>query len=150
MVLRTLSKAYGLAGMRVGFAVAHPAVALEAEKSRGPYKVNHVAERAAAAAIRDREGWVEQIVDAVVRNRARLAGELAKLGVSTLPSDANFLLLQCPEGRSSREILQGLRERGIGVRPFPILPGIGDSLRVTVGPWEMMERFIASLREVLG
>jgi len=148
MVLRTLSKAYGLAGLRVGFAVAHPEVTAEVEKSRGPYKVNHLAEGAATVAVRDREGWVQDITRIVIENRSRLFDELDERGLEVLPSNANFLLVRWPgEGESpSLDVLMaGLRENGVAVRPFAGLAGIGDAFRVTIGPWPMMEEFLDAL-----
>lgn len=154
MVLRTLSKAYGLAGLRVGFAVAHPEVAAEAEKSRGPYKVNHLAQRAAVVAVRDREGWVQDITRIVIENRARLLDELEERGLEALPSNANFLLVRWPPGDDERPSLEalmaGLKDRGVAVRPFPDLPELGDTFRVTIGPWPMMTQFLEALESAGG
>ncbi len=144
LVLRTFSKLYGLAGLRVGFGVGPPPLVREVEKSRGPYKVNHLAEEAAVAALEDVDGWAEGIRSSTSENRERLAGELRKRGLKPLPSDANFLLV--PLGRAgAREVNAALKEGGVAARPFADLPELGDALRVTVGPWEMMERFLAAL-----
>jgi len=115
------------------------------EKSRGPYKVGRIDEAAAIPALEDAEGWVPRIVEATRRNRVRLAEELASRGFGPLPSRANFVLVPVVDatGLSAR-----LRERGVGVRPFPDLSGIGDALRVTVGPWAMLERFLEALDRV--
>ncbi len=148
LVLRTLSKVYGLAGLRVGFAVGPPALVEEVEKSRGPYKVSGLAERAAVAALDDASGWLEDVVRETVENRERLFRELRTRGLRPLPSRANFLLVPV-EPADAREVNRAMKERGVAVRPFPGLPGTGDALRVTVGPWEMMERFLAVLDELL-
>ena len=147
VVLRTFSKAYGLAGLRAGFAVGAPEVILEIEKSRGPYQVNRLAEAAAALALRDAEGWIPRVVAGVRKERRRLTDALRARGWAPLDSDANFVLLPLP-GRSAREVVAALRERGIAVRPFPDLAGIGDAVRISVGRAEENYRFLAALKEV--
>jgi histidinol-phosphate aminotransferase len=148
LVLRTLSKLYGLAGLRVGFGIGSPTLIGEVEKSRGPYKVSQVAERAAVAALDDATGWVESTLQRVVENRERLARELRARGLAPLPSRANFVLFPvAPPGALA--LNQALKERGVATRPFPGLPQIGDALRVTVGPWAMMMRFLDALDEAL-
>lgn len=141
LVARTTSKAFGLAGMRCGFAVGRADVALEVEKSRGPYKVSRLAAEAAAAAIRDEEGWVARTVEECVANRARLHVELERRGRAPIPSGANFILFAAPTGRARDDAL-ALRAAGVGVRPFVDIPGMGEGLRVTVGPWSLMENFL--------
>jgi histidinol-phosphate aminotransferase len=145
LVVRTLSKAYGLAGLRVGLGFGDEALILEVEKSRGPYKVSRVAEAAASAALRDEAGWVERSVAECVENRARLETELAARGWAPLPSRANFLFLPLAGGRA-RELSDRLRGGGVAVRPFPAAAGFSEGIRVTVGPWPLMARFL----EVLG
>jgi len=147
VVVRTLSKAYGLAGLRAGFAVGPADVVAEIEKSRGPYKVNRLAERAAVAALDDREGWVPRVVGELRAERDRLLAALRTRGLSPLPSGANFLLLPLGEG-SAPETTAALRDRGIAVRPFPALPGIGDAIRISVGPSHETDRFLDALDEV--
>lgn len=148
MVVRTLSKAYGLAGLRVGYAVGSPEVIREVEKSRGPYKVSRLAERAAIAVLEDREEWVPGVIGAVKEGRARLVDELRLRGLHTRPSEANFVLL--PLGaRGAAETTASLRERGVAVRPFPGLPGIGDAIRISIGPPNEIDRLLAALDEVV-
>ena len=149
VVSRTLSKAFGLAGLRVGYAVAAPATALEVEKSRGPYKVARLAADAGAAALRDEDGWVTRTVAECVANRVRAEAELSARGLGPIPSHANFILFRTP-GRDPRADALELRARGVAVRPFPgELPGGGDGLRVTVAPWPLMERFFGALDDYL-
>ncbi len=144
LVARTLSKAYGLAGLRVGFAVGAPETVLEVEKSRGPYKITRLGADAAAAALTDTDGWMAATVTECVENRGRLAAALEARGMPPRPSHANFLLIRAPSG-SARQDALALRERGVAVRPFTGIPDMGDGLRVTVGPWPMMETFLAAL-----
>lgn len=144
LVARTASKAYGLAGLRVGFGVARPEVALEIEKSRGPYKVSRLAARAVADAMADEDGWMAGVVAEAVENRERLHEELEERRLQPLPSRANFILFRAPSGSAKDDAL-AVRERGVALRPFTDVPGMGDALRVTVGPWPLMERFLEAL-----
>ena len=148
LIVRTLSKAFGMAGLRVGFAVGPADVILEVEKSRGPYKVTRLSERAAVAALRDEEGWVPNVVAEVRRERTRLLRELEGRGLSPLHSDANFVLLPLT-GISSADATAALRTRGVAVRPFANVPGLGDTIRISVGPAGEIDRFLAALDEVL-
>ncbi len=150
LVIRTLSKAWGLAGLRVGFGLGAPALVSEVAKARGPYKVNVVAEQAAIAALRDDAAWVKARVDEAVANRGRLAERLQALGFRPLPSDANFLLVPIPASAGSTDRLVGaLREQGIVVRQFTGLPGIGDAIRITVGPWPVMEQLLSVVEQTV-
>lgn len=145
VITRTLSKAFGLAGLRVGYAIGDREVVAEIEKSRGPYKVNSVAERAAVAAMTDGLDWVEQRVREAVENRRRFADQLESAGMNSLASDSNFVLVPVDD---ALEFDRRLRECGVAVRPFQSLPRIGDALRISIGPWWMMERCLLALREI--
>ncbi len=144
LVARTTSKACGLAGLRCGFAVGPADVILEVEKSRGPYKVSRLAAEAAAAALRDDDGWMAETVRACIANRSRLVAAMEARGRRPLPSSANFLFFPAPTGDARRDALT-LRAAGIGVRPFTGVSGVGEGLRVTVGPWPLMEDFLETL-----
>lgn len=145
VVARTLSKAFGLAGLRVGYAIGDAALVAEIEKSRGPYKISGLAERAALAALGDGRSWVEEHVRRAVVNRARFIESLVAIGFAPLPSESNFVLVPVAdsEGWDAR-----LRAQGIAVRPFRSLPRIGDALRISIGPWDMMERCLAAIRKI--
>jgi len=145
LVTRTLSKAFGLAGLRVGYGLAAPEVVRVLEKVRGPYKVNVLGERAALAALGDDLPWVRRHVEASVAIRERLRVALESLGLRALPSAANFLCVPVPDSAALGRALLG---RGIKVRVLRALPGVGDAIRVGVGPWDAMERLLAALREV--
>ncbi|HEX9699148.1 MAG TPA: histidinol dehydrogenase [Acidobacteriota bacterium] len=148
VVLRTMSKAFGLAGLRVGLAIGPPDLIAEIEKSRGPYKVGVAAEAAAGAALREDAAWVAATAAEAVTVRERLRGELEALGLRSWPSAANFVLVAAPGGDAAggaRDLLAA----GVGVRPFPELAQAGDCLRVTVGPWPLMERFLAAVGELV-
>jgi histidinol dehydrogenase len=144
VVVRTLSKAYGVAGLRVGWAVATAAVTQAIDRARGPYKVGALAERLALAALRD-ESWVRARVADVIEIRSRFVLELEKRRFSPLPSEANFVCVPVTE---SKKVAEAMRARGVSVRAFAGLEGIGDALRISVGPWPMMERCLSALEQV--
>ncbi len=154
VVLRTLSKSFGLAGLRIGYAIGPVALVREIEKSRGPYKIGAAAEAAALAALRHDRDWAAANVATVMANRERLARELTERGLRVWPSAANFLLMQAPAGAApaapgapgaTAAIVAGLRGAGVAVRAFPGVPGAGDCIRVSVGPWPLMQRFLDAL-----
>ncbi|GAA1938211.1 histidinol-phosphate transaminase [Kitasatospora viridis] len=125
MVLRTFSKAYGLAGLRVGYGVAHPRVAQALRKCAVPCGVGRVAEEAALAALLAEDELFER-VDRITAERERLATALRAQGWPVPASATNFLWL--PLGARSSAVAAGLEQRGLLVRDFP-----GAGLRITVG-----------------
>lgn len=147
-VARTLSKLYALAGMRVGYGIAVPNLIREVDKSRGPFKLGGLAERAAVAALADDSGWTDRVVASMRENRERLVAELGKRGMQPHPSVTNFLLVPVSP-LSTAMAVRELAARGILVRAFPDQPEQGDSVRITVGPWPMMETLLTALDEVM-
>ncbi len=147
LVVRTFSKAFGLAGLRVGYAVGAPAVISRLEAARGPYKVGVAAERAAVAVLGgDGRRWVDDHVLLAKACRRRLQDELGNRGIAFVPSHANFVLVPVPDAASTASLLAG---RGLTVRQFPDLPGLGDAVRITVGPEPLMVAVAAALEEAL-
>ena len=146
LVIRTMSKAFGLAGLRIGYAVGQPALVMEVEKSRGPYKLNAMAEHTALAALQHDMPWVNEHIALAVTLRERLAVALRTRGFSPLTSHANFVCVPVPD---CVNVGLALRERGVAVRPFPGLPHIGDTLRISVGPWPLLEQFLAAFDDVM-
>ena len=147
--VRTMSKAWGLAGLRVGYAIGPAPLIREIEKSRGPYKVSALAEAAAVAAITNDGAWVADVVDKTRRNRTRLMEALAALDLECVPSEANFLLVRLPAGCNAIEMNDILRQRGVAARPFPQLRGFGECIRVTIGPWPLLETFLQAFADAL-
>ncbi len=146
LVLRTFSKAWGLAGLRVGYAVGSAELIRAVRKSNGPYKVNAAAERAACAALAEDADWMRaRAVEAVVA-RERVTQVLRAMGLSPLDSRGNFV---CVPVSDARALGARLAERGVAVRAFAGLPVFGDVLRVGMGPWPLMDRFLGALREAL-
>jgi len=130
LVSRSLSKAYGLAGLRFGYAAAHADVIAEMMKVKDSYNCDAISIAAASAALEDQD-YARRVWAEVVSERRRLTEELEKLGWSVLPSEANFVLAAVPGGRAKQAYL-GLKEQGILVRYFD-LPGLTDRVRITVG-----------------
>ena len=147
LVTRTLSKAFGLAGMRVGYAVGAPELVAEVDKARGPYKLTGVAERMAEAALTRDVPWMRARVAEALAVRERLAEQLQALGLRPLPSEANFVFVPLP---GAPAVAGRMRERGVNVRAFQGLTGIGDALRIGCGPWPQVEAALGALREALG
>ena len=146
VVLRTLSKSHSLAGLRLGFAVAHPRLLDGLVKVKDSYNVDAVAARVGAAAIRD-IAYTRDQVARIRESRRRLADALTGLDFRVWPSQANFVLARPPDG-DARRLYDGLRARGILVRYFDE-PRLADALRITVGTEVQNERLTAALDELM-
>jgi histidinol-phosphate aminotransferase len=146
LVLRTFSKAWGLAGLRVGYAVGNATLVDAVRRSVGPYAVNALAERAACTALERDAAWMRRYAMEAAECRERVNGALRQMGLSPLNSRGNFI---CVPVRDARRVAADLAARGVAVRAFSYLPVFGDVLRVGVAPWPMMEVFLKALRETL-
>lgn len=143
-VLRTFSKAYGLAGLRIGYAVAPPEGINLLHKVRQPFNVNAMAQAAALAALAD-DGHVRRTRAMVAEGLAQLMEGLRQRGLSYVPSEVNFILVKVGKGR---EISQALQRQRVIVRPVDAY-ALPDYIRVTVGTREENSRFLAALDVVL-
>jgi len=157
VVTRTLSKAFGLAGLRIGYGIAAQNTVDFIERARGPYKVNTVAERAAFAALADTPdalGWVREHARIACENRDRFVAGLRELGFAPFPSLTNFVLV--PHANAV-ELGRTLLADGIIVRTLTNLPrtvaplstAAGRALRISIGPWSMMTRVLDSLARAI-
>jgi histidinol-phosphate aminotransferase len=157
LVTRTFSKAFGLAGLRVGYGVGSSDVVDLVTRARGPYKVNALAEAAAVAALQpgaDGLGWVASHAALAVTLRERLADALRQLGFDPAPSAANFMFVPTPGAPSLARVM---RQHGVLVRACTDLPqdvaalraANGQALRIGVGPWETMTRVLETLEEAM-
>jgi histidinol-phosphate aminotransferase len=143
IVTRTFSKIYGLAGLRIGYAIGPSRLIDYMNRVRAPFNVSIVGQAAAIAALSDHE----HVARSAAHNRAereRMSAELSALGLAVAPSQANFVLVDV--GRPARPVYEALLRLGVIVRPFGNLP---TSLRITIGTQRENARLIASLREVL-
>jgi len=144
VVSRTFSKAYGLAGLRVGYGFAHAQVADLMNRVRQPFNVSDIAQTAAAAALFDDE-FVEQSYLLNKRGMQTLTDGFLRLGLSWIPSHANFVCVKVGKGA---EVFNRLLKHGIIVRPIASY-GLPEYLRVTIGTESENERFLAALAIVL-
>ena len=147
VVLRSMSKGYGLAGMRFGYAIAPAELIAGLMKVKDSYNVDAVAIAVATAAIKDRQ-YFNQTTEKVKKARELLIGQLRALGFVVPRSHANFVLAECRD-RPAREIYEKLVQRNIFVRYFA-LPGIDNRLRITVGTTEQNDKVVLALKEILG
>jgi len=145
VVTRTFSKAYGLAGLRVGYALAHPSVADVMNRVRQPFNVNSIALAAATAALDDMEFVARSYADNLQGLRRLEQGALA-LGLEFIPSYGNFITIRVGK---APEVYKKLLKRGVIVRPVGGGYGLPEHLRVTVGTAEENERFLNALGAAL-
>lgn len=142
IVLRTLSKGYSLAGLRLGFAIANPKLLSGLFKVKDSYNIDAIACLVGAAAMRD-QAYKNECAEKVKRSRAKLGAVLKQLGFRLWDSQANFFLVQPPKG-NAEQIYLALKEQGILVRYFK-QPGLEDKLRITVGTDEQNQRLVKAL-----
>lgn len=143
-ILRTFSKAYALAGLRVGYAIGTPELVAHLNRLRAPFNVGTPGQTAARIALGD-QTHLRATVDATIRDRRRLSAALSASGLRVAPSQANFVLVDV--GQPGRAVYEALLHRGVIVRPMPA--PLHTWLRVTVGLPEENERFLDSLQRVL-
>ncbi|HEX7053328.1 MAG TPA: histidinol-phosphate transaminase [Burkholderiales bacterium] len=145
ILTRTFSKAYGLAGLRVGYALAHASVADVMNRVRQPFNVNSLALAAAAAALDDMEFVAKSYAENLQGMRQLEEGARA-LGLDFIPSFGNFLTIRVAQsGKSAPEIYKRLLRRGVIVRPVGGGYQLPEHLRVTVGTAQENEKFLAAL-----
>jgi histidinol-phosphate aminotransferase len=134
VVLRTFSKAYGLAGFRIGYAIAHPPMVAAIRKCALPFGVSQIAQAAALASLHAKDELLER-VDALVTERTRVIGELRAAGWDVPESHANFVWMSL--GDETVAFAEAVQAEGVSVRPFP-----GEGARVTIGEREANDLFL--------
>jgi len=144
--VRTFSKAYGLAGLRAGFALARKEVVDELRRVRTPFGLNSFTEAVAMRAM-DHGPWVRETVSKMKVEREYLGRRLGALGFRIYPSECNFLIAGCPQDGPS--LVATLRARGVAVRDCSSFAMMGDHIRVTIGPRPMMDRFLAEVERAV-
>jgi histidinol-phosphate aminotransferase len=148
-VARTFSKAYGLAGLRVGVLVGNREQVSIVRRVSSPYNVNAVALACLPDALADKE-YIEAYASEVRESRVRLEKVLHACGIQFWPSHANFVLLRVGTTRSeSSAFVEGMRQRGILVRDRSRDPGCEGCVRITLGPHEHTNRMLMALPEVV-
>jgi histidinol-phosphate aminotransferase len=140
VVTRTFSKAYGLAGLRVGYGLSSPAIASLLNRVRQPFNVNILGQRAALAAL-DEQAWVTRCCMESCAERSRLGNALANIGIASLPSRGNFLLAEVPDAAAVNEFLL---QQGVIVRPVANY-GLDNYLRISIGSPPENDRCLRAL-----
>jgi histidinol-phosphate aminotransferase len=141
VITRTFSKAYGLAGLRVGYALAHPSVADIMNRVRQPFNVNSLALVAATAALNDME-FVAKSYVANIAGMRQIEEGARKLGLEWIPSHGNFITIRVGK---ANEVFKRLLKRGVIVRPVGGGYQLPEHLRVTIGTEAENERFLVAL-----
>jgi histidinol-phosphate aminotransferase len=148
VLLRTFSKVYGLAGLRVGFGLCgSPEFVAAVNQVRQPFFVNVAAQAAAVEALKHSDAVAERVERAIVA-RVHIEEGLAHMGMQVAESQANFVWFDLPEEADEQEIVRGLKERDIIVRSGGAL-GRPGALRVSFGPHSHNQRFLDVLEELL-
>jgi histidinol-phosphate aminotransferase len=145
VVTKTFSKAWRLAGVRIGYMMANPELVTEMARVRLPYHLSAVTQIIGRAALRHSEETL-QLVSAIVRERDRIALELDALGIAAWPSDANFVLFKVDDAAG---VWQGLLDRGVLIRRYGGVRQLEGCLRVTAGLPEETDAFLGALKEVV-
>lgn len=145
IVLRTFSKAYGLAGLRLGYAITCPEMKELLMKVRDPFNVNRLAEEAGKAVLAD-DDFLPQVIENNEQGKEYLYGEFERLGLDYVSTHSNFILVKVDV--DSMELFEGMLERGVIIRPGDPL-GYPEHIRVTIGLPEENEKFISALEGVL-
>jgi histidinol-phosphate aminotransferase len=144
IITRTFSKSYGLAGLRVGFAMADAAIIRILDSIRDSYNVNRISQAGALAAFED-ASYYEEIIQRIIKTRQRASEILQQRGWKCYPSQTNFIFAAPPRGLMAAEGFEHLKHNRILVRHFPSHPLTADYLRISIGTDEQMN----SLLEVL-
>jgi histidinol-phosphate aminotransferase len=148
VVLRTLSKAWGLAGCRIGYAIGSPDVVATLRAAGGPYPVAAPSIALALRQLADGDAALQDHIARVREERIALCARLAALGLEPLPSQANFILVEC--GVLAPFLTAALAALGVVVRGFPNRPGLTSALRITLpGNAAAFERLVAALETAL-
>jgi histidinol-phosphate aminotransferase len=145
VVLRTFSKIYGLAGLRIGYGFASESIAASMNLVRQPFNVNHLAQVGALAALDDDE-FVEKTITLIQDGLGFLYSQLDRIGLEYIPTQTNFFLIKTPLG--ANQTFQRMLKEGVIVRSMESF-GLNDYIRINVGLPEENKRFITTLEKVL-
>src|SRR5271169_6578476 len=145
LILRTFSKVYGLAGMRIGFAIGRPELHSAMNRLKTPFNTSGVAQAAALAAIDDRE-HVTRCIETNASERKRLSDGLMQLGLHPVPSETNFIFMEV--GPEAKDICDELLHLGVIVRPLGWM-GFPEAIRISVGTAEENGKCLAAMADVL-
>jgi histidinol-phosphate aminotransferase len=145
VLTKTFSKAWRLAGVRIGYMLAHPDLVAELARVRLPYHLSAITQVIGEAAIRHAEETLE-LARAISEERDHIIVELQRMGVKSYPSDANFVLFEVEDPDT---VFKNLLERDVLVRNYSGVEGVDDCLRVTAGLPDETKAFLAAMEQVL-
>lgn len=145
LIIHSFSKAYGLAGLRMGYGVARPDIVERLEAQKNPFQSSSLALRAAEAALDDAE-HISRTVQNNTAGRKLFTRELKAMGLNVWPSQANFVLFEVPPGHTPNGLVEALQKRDVMVRPAF---GLDNHLRVSVGLLEGNERFLKAMTMIV-
>src|SRR5215467_1652383 len=145
LILRTFSKVFGLAGLRIGFAIGQPELLAAMNKLKTPFNTSGVAQAAALAALDDKE-HVKRCIETNTAERERLCDGVAKLGLRPVPSETNFVFMEV--GHEAKAISEELLHLGVIVRPLGWM-GFPEAIRISVGTTEENEKCLVALAQVM-
>ncbi len=147
LLFRTFSKAWSLAGMRLGYLMARPGLVSELIKVKLPYNLGHAAVLAGRAVLAEEEE-AKRRVRVIVARRAQWSRMLTEEGFEVLPSEANFLLIRCATADKALRVRDGLAARGIRIRDVGHYPGLANCLRISVGSGMALRETNLALEEI--
>lgn len=147
VVVRTFSKSYSLAGLRIGLGFARAEVLAQMEKVRDYYNLDRLAQAVAEAALKD-TGWLRETVGRIVAARKSTTDAVRGMGLTVYDSGANFILIRFGSPERAEKVFEGLKNRKVLVRYFRN-PGISDCLRVSIGTDSDMATFLKELQSLL-
>jgi len=147
ITLRTFSKAYGLAGLRIGYGFAHEELIANLLKVKLPFEPSALAEAAGIAALGDSE-FLHYTLETNARGMRTVTRALAEMGIEFAPSDANFVMTVWPSQQVAEDVAQRLAESGVIVRPISQF-GVPNGIRITIGSDEQNEMLIAALHDAV-
>ena len=142
-ILRSLSKAWGLAGLRIGYMLANEQITNDINRIRLPFNISALSEKLAADAITIGKSRMMANVKQIVQEREKLSSQLKKRGYSVFPSSANFVLARCPYG--AKATINALAQDGIAVKDFSDALGLGDCVRISAGSSDEISLLLGSL-----
>ena len=144
--IRTFSKAYGIAGLRAGYAIARKEMVDELRRVRTPFGLNSLTEAIAIAAL-DHKDWVDAKVREMKVERSYLAGKMEELGFTVYPSECNFILCRSPV--DSVRLVDDLIQRGVAIRDFGGYTLLENHVRITIGPREYVDTLLEALAPLM-
>lgn len=148
VITQTFSKAFGLAGLRLGYCVGPTARIQEIEKLRALTQSNALALKAASYVLENKTWALERVAD-VIAGRDYLVERFLESNLNTFPSNANFVLLGCPSEESAITLVEEARKLGYAIRGPLATPPLADFVRITAGPLSVMETFWEQSQELI-